>query len=308
MPGVLDGEMSDPQAGALTAHVGRQVHRARRAQRLSRKSLSELSGVSERYLAQVEAGKGNVSIALLQKIGSALGLPLTWFLEDEGLPSADALEVAACYAGADAAVQADIRARLGLSPRGATTTDTGLRVALIGLRGAGKSTLGRRLGAALDIPFVELNDVVEEQSGMTIPDLIALYGPEGYRRLEGQALEAVALRDGPLVLAVAGGIVGTPSTFDRLLSGFTTVWLKARPEDHMTRVRGQGDERPMAGNPAAMDALRSILTGRERHYARAALHLDTSGVTEDAALDSLVALLRPNASRGPAQRRTSVSL
>ena len=148
------------------------------------------------------------------------------------------------------------------------------RVALIGLRGAGKSTLGARLAAAYDAKFVELNHEIEDLSGMRIADLIALYGHEGYRRMENEALTRLASAEERLVLAVAGGVVSQAGAFNNLLDRFHTIWLKAAPEEHMARVRAQGDERPMAGNPTAMEQLRSILTSREDQYRQAAATLN----------------------------------
>ncbi len=162
------------------------------------------------------------------------------------------------------------------------------RVALIGLRGAGKSTLGPLAARKLGLPFHELNDLIAEAAGMSVTEVFALYGQEGYRRLEREALER--LTDGPpMILAVAGGLVSEPDTYERLLERFHTIWLKARPEQHMERVRAQGDERPMAGNPTAMADLRSILTRREAVYARADAIVDTSVGT---LRDSLEGLLR----------------
>ena len=165
------------------------------------------------------------------------------------------------------------------------------RVALIGLRGAGKSTLGARLAAAYDAKFVELNHEIEDLSGMRIADLIALYGHEGYRRMENEALTRLASAEERLVLAVAGGVVSQAGAFNNLLDRFHTIWLKAAPEEHMARVRAQGDERPMAGNPTAMEQLRSILTSREDQYRQAAATLNTSALTVSAAFDALEALV-----------------
>ena len=249
----------DRQIADLTMRVGERLRQARRVRKLARRELSELSGISQRYLAQVETGQGNISIALLCKLGLALDLPVVWFL-DEKAPVEE---------------------------------QPPTRIALIGLRGAGKSTLGTALGERLEIPFAELNDLIEQQSGMTVADLIALYGPEGYRRLEGQALQNVIAQPGPMVLAVAGGIVEAPETYGMLLRHFRTVWLRAGPEEHMARVRAQGDHRPMAGNPAAMDELRSILIAREADYARADTMLDTSGETQAGSLKRLIEILAP---------------
>jgi XRE family aerobic/anaerobic benzoate catabolism transcriptional regulator len=153
------------------------------------------------------------------------------------------------------------------------------RICLIGLRGAGKSTLGRLLAAELSLPFEELNRRIEAQGGMPVEDIIALYGQEGYRRLEHQALESIVAASDAVVLAVAGGIVTEPETFAFLLRHFHTVWLRATPEEHMARVRAQGDERPMAGNPKAMEDLRAILASREALYARAGAAIDTTGLS-----------------------------
>jgi XRE family aerobic/anaerobic benzoate catabolism transcriptional regulator len=153
------------------------------------------------------------------------------------------------------------------------------RICLIGLRGAGKTTLGRLLGESLDIPFVELNREIEEQSGIPVNEVMALFGQEGYRRLERQALERIVANRDCLALAAAGGVVSEPETFHFLLGRFHTIWLKAAPEEHMQRVRAQGDERPMAGNPKAMEELNAILKSREALYTRAEVTVDTSGRT-----------------------------
>jgi XRE family aerobic/anaerobic benzoate catabolism transcriptional regulator len=166
------------------------------------------------------------------------------------------------------------------------------RICLIGLRGAGKSTLGRLLGTELNVPFVELHRDIEEQSGMPVGEVMALYGLEGYRRLERQALERVVATHDCLVLAVAGGIVSEPETYGFLLRNFHTIWLKATPDEHMSRVRAQGDERPMAGNPKAMEELKSILTSREGLYAKAEAMVNTSGKTVEKSLLDLVKAVR----------------
>ena len=165
------------------------------------------------------------------------------------------------------------------------------RICLIGLRGAGKSTLGRMAGAALDLPFVELNREIEAHGGMEIAEIMGLYGPEGYRTLEAEALERIIATHDRMILAVAGGIVAEPRTYQTLLTRFHTIWLKAAPDEHMQRVRAQGDERPMAGNPEAMTQLRSLLTSREMLYDRAQARLDTSGQTRETSLKHLLALI-----------------
>ena len=259
--------------------IAARVREARKNKGLSRRVLSEISGVSPRYLAQLEAGKGNTSIILLSRVAQALDKPIDWFLTTD-----TPCDVAALYAKADTNTQTKVRNLL-------TPNSRLQRICLIGLRGAGKSTLGKRLATALNVPFQELNAEIETQAGMPIAEILALYGPEGYRKLEADALEEIHTRHENLVLAAAGGIVSDSRTYNRLLQRFHTIWLRASPEDHMGRVRAQGDERPMAGNPAAMEQLKSLLTNRETQYARAQAQLDTSGHTIDQSAEALLNLV-----------------
>jgi len=164
-------------------------------------------------------------------------------------------------------------------------------VCLIGLRGAGKSTLGAAVAHALGVPFIELNRAIETAGGMPIAEIMALYGPDGYRQLEADALDRIVAEQTRAIVAVAGGIVGEADTFERLLDRFHTVWVRATPEEHMARVRAQGDTRPMAGHPQAMAQLRLILTGREAEYGRADAVLDTSGASVSASTAALSALI-----------------
>ena len=280
----------DQEVRDLTRRVGDRVRAARKDCRLSRRELSEHSQVSQRYLAQVEGGEGNISIALLLKVGRALNRPISWFLE----PDANAGDqgVADRFNAADPDTQ---RAILALLDAEAATSSRPRKFALIGLRGAGKSTLGSRAAQQLGLRFIELNDMVEQAAGMPVAEVMALYGQEGYRALEHRALSQAAISGERIILAVAGGIVGSPETFDLLLTRFQTIWLKASAQEHMDRVRAQGDERPMAGNPAAMEELKSILSGRETQYARAEQTLDTSGRGEAETLADLVELLTQKA-------------
>ncbi len=282
---------ADRAVDTLIARVGERVRRARDRKGIPRRVLSEMSGVSPRYLAQLEAGEGNISIGLLQRVAHALDHKIEWLVGAEDPWVSDALRIADLYRSATAPVQAQVRAVLAPEPEAAQRAH---RICLVGLRGAGKSTLGRRTGERLGLPFVELNREIEEQSGMPVEDLMALYGQEGYRRLEAQAISRVIATHDTMILAVAGGIVAEPETYASLLQHFHTIWIKASPAEHMARVRDQGDTRPMAGNPEAMDQLKSILTAREALYDRALAKLDTSGKTEDDSLAELLALIDAN--------------
>lgn len=278
------GAGADRDVHALTATVGARIRAARKASGLSRRELSERSDVSQRYLAQIEAGEGNISIALLMKVGRALDQDIVDFLG----PGTDAEDAAFArkFRNADVATRQSVMALLD---RGAPERRSG--IALIGLRGAGKSTLGRRAAGKAGLRFVELNDIVEEEAGMPVADVMALYGQEGYRALERRALDRVGAVDDRIVLAVAGGIVSAPETFEVLLARFDTIWLKAAPEEHMARVRAQGDERPMAGNPDAIKELKAMLAGRDAQYSRARRTLNTSDRPEDEALEELLRMI-----------------
>jgi len=275
---------TEASVAALIARVGKRVREARQRRGIPRRVLSETSGVSPRYLAQLEAGEGNISIGLLQRVAVALDHRIEWLVGEDDPWTSDALRVADLFRVANADVQQQALRILNPEPAEALRAK---RVCLVGLRGAGKSTLGARLGAAMDVPFVELNAEIEEQSGMPVSEVMALYGQEGYRNLEAQAVGRVIATHESMILAVAGGIVAEPETYNTLLSHFHTIWLRASPAEHMDRVRAQGDERPMAGNPEAMEQLKSILTSREALYGKALAQFDTSGLSEDEAFARL---------------------
>lgn len=268
---------TDLEDAAFLRALGKRVQAARKTARQSRRVLSQAAAVSERYIASLEGGMGNISISLLNRIAAALEIPLVNLIADE-----DPLVVQL----RQATVEQRDKVAAALMP----DQRHGGRIALIGLRGAGKTTLGALAAKRLGLPFYELNDQIAQTAGISVTELFALYGQEGYRELESQALARMA-HSGPMILAVAGGIVSELQTFDHLLNGFRTVWLKARPEEHMQRVRDQGDERPMADNPGAMGDLRRILTAREAHYARADIAVDTAGRTVRDSLDDLLAAL-----------------
>lgn len=269
--------------------VGERVRMARARKAMSRKALSDASGVSLRYLAQLEAGDGNISIALLRRISRALDHRIEWLVGEDDPWTSEIVRATSLFRAASA----DQRRRvLGILDPTGSEMQRGQRVALIGLRGAGKSTLGRMAADALGVPFMELNKEIEKNAGIPVNEVLAMYGQEGYRRLERHTLEQVANQPDPIILAVAGGIVSEPDTFNYLLRHFHTIWLKARPHEHMERVRKQGDLRPMAGNPAAMEELKTILTSRESLYAKAEAQIDTSGRPPEESLSDVLSVIR----------------
>lgn len=281
-------DSAEAQVSALISRVGDRVRAARQRRGIPRRVLSEASGVSPRYLAQLEAGEGNISIGLLLRVAIALDHRIEWLVGQDDPWTSEALRVADLYRVAKSDVQQAVMRALSPEPAEAIRAQ---RICLVGLRGAGKSTLGVRLGAEYGLPFVELNDEIEEQAGMPVGEVMALYGQEGYRKLEAQAVSRVVAKHEAMVLAVAGGIVAEPETYNMLLTHFHTIWLRADPEEHMERVRAQGDERPMAGNPEAMEQLKSILASREILYGKALAQLDTSGQSVETSLSQLKALV-----------------
>lgn len=279
------------EVASLIARVGDRVRKARELKGISRRILSEQSGVSPRYLAQLEAGEGNISIGLLQRVAIALDHRIEWLTGSEDPWNSDALRMADLFRRADNQTQQAVMRLLDCEPAEHLRAQ---RLCLVGLRGAGKSTLGALAGEKLGLPFVELNAQIEEQCGMPVPEVMALYGQEGYRKLEAQAVSSIISTHEAVILAVAGGIVGEPETYATLLKYFHTVWIKATPDEHMARVRAQGDERPMAGNPEAMEQLRSILTTREALYNKAQVQVDTSGRSIEDSLADLLGVVETN--------------
>jgi XRE family aerobic/anaerobic benzoate catabolism transcriptional regulator len=258
---------------------------------MSRKVLAKVSGISERYIAQLESGKGNVSIVLLRRVSNAMGAHLEDIIPSTE-PSPDWPVIRDLLRKATASQIA--QAKDALSGIGASSQRRmSCGIALIGLRGAGKSTLGKLLAKKIGWRFVELNKEIEAQNGLSVAEIIALYGQEGFRRLEQAALAQLLARKELMVLATGGGIVSEPLTFDLILSSFYTIWVKAEPEEHMARVRGQGDLRPMADDRSAMDELRTILRSREPLYARASAVVDTAGLSVDAAAARLSEAVAP---------------
>ncbi len=273
--------------------LGQRVRTARGLRGMSRKVLARVSGISERYIAQLESGQGNVSIVLLRRVAHALATPLEDLIPSgETTPDWPLLRDLLRQATPRQIAQAkDI---LTGQPTGHSGRRAGVAgIALIGLRGAGKTTLGRLLAERIGWGFVELNKEIERENGLSVAEIIALYGQEGFRRMEQAALARLLTRDEPFVLATVGGIVSEPLTFDLILSSFFTIWLRAKPEEHMMRVRRQGDLRPMADDRSAMQELRTILLSREPLYARASACVDTAGLTIKEAAARLIDTVTP---------------
>ena len=248
---------SAQQESAYLARLGERVRAWRTDNGMTRKALSSASGVSERYLAQLESGRGNISVLLLRKIAMAMGVAVDSLVREEERP-----------------------------PRAA-------RIALIGLRGAGKSTLGAKLARQLGVPFVELDKEVEKEAGAKLGEVFALYGQDAFRRFERRALERVLSQHERAVIATGGGLVTDPATYQLLQERCFCVWLKAAPHEHMSRVIAQGDLRPFrsgmqgAGRSAALGEIEKLLEDREKLYGRADAIVETSGKTVRQSLEQM---------------------
>jgi XRE family aerobic/anaerobic benzoate catabolism transcriptional regulator len=239
------------QEAAYLSRLGSRVRGWRTEHATTRRVLAQQSGVSERYLAQLEAGEGNISVLLLRKVARAMGVSVEFLVREE-----------------DEATQEP-------------------RIALVGLRGAGKSTLGRKLAEGLGAPFVELDHEVEKEAGAKLGEVFAMYGQDAFRRFERRALERVLREEPRAVIAVGGSLVTDPGTYDLLLASCRCIWLKTSPEEHMSRVIAQGDMRPFKGRAAALGEIKKLLTDRDALYARAAATIDTSGKTVKQSLEQL---------------------
>jgi XRE family aerobic/anaerobic benzoate catabolism transcriptional regulator len=260
---------------------------------MTRRQLAQASETSERYLAQIESGSGNPSVSVLRAIAQALDLPCAALLPEAGTRTAalgEILDLLAQLPESELpALAQEIKARVALPGR----ADRARRIALVGLRGAGKSTLGRMLARHLNCPFIELDRLVADDYGASIPDLIEMAGVATFRRHERSALDRIIATNESAIITTAGGIVSNAETYAQLLRHSHTIWIKARPEDHMSRVVAQGDFRPMAQNRAAMADLVAILEARRADYARAEAELDTSGDTVDQSFAKVISLVAP---------------
>jgi XRE family aerobic/anaerobic benzoate catabolism transcriptional regulator len=283
--------------------LGEKVRTMRSRRGMSRKILARHSDVSERYLAQLEAGEGNGSIQLLRRIADAMSVPVADLVDDRPERPLEAMLLEQFLGRLSSGEIAEARELLIDRFDGPSSAMRGERIALIGLRGGGKSTIGGLLAEKMGVPFIELDRVIEQTSGMPLGEMFEMFGQETFRRAERAALEAI-LHDNPrLVLATGGGLVTEPATYELLLTSCKTVWLRADPDEHMQRVIAQGDLRPMADNARAMDDLMSILKSREPLYAKADIVLDTAGKAPHRSAEELATLL--SSSEGKPRRKSA---
>ena len=292
-PPIPGPQSEGTDAATFLAAIGGEVRRHRAKRGMTRRQLAQASLISERYLAQIESGAGNPSAGVLHAIAQALDLPISALLPESGAHTAalDAILdlVMQVPEGELPALAKEIEAHV----MRAGSADRARRIALVGLRGAGKSTLGRMLAQRLGWPFIELDRRVEEDYGASIPDLIEMAGTATFRRQERHALQRVIAEHEAAIITTAGGIVANPETYALLLHGTHTVWVKARPEEHMSRVMAQGDFRPMAQNRQAMTDLVAILEARRPDYARAEAEVDTSGDSIEQSFAKLLQIVTP---------------
>lgn len=276
----------------LLVALGERVRALRSRRGMTRKTLATTAGVSERHLANLEHGVGNASILVLQQVAGALQAPLAELLDDVTTSNPEWLLLRELLGQCDEATLRRVRHAVSDLLGGAVNEQRSSRIALIGLRGAGKTTLGQLLADDLGFPFVELSREIEKFAGCSIAEIQALYGVNAYRRYERRALEEAIQIYPEAVIATPGGLVSDSATFNELLAHCTSVWLQAEPEDHMRRVIAQGDMRPMAASREAMDDLRGILAGRASFYSKADFTLNTSSQPLDATFRALRHMIR----------------
>ena len=256
--------------------VGSRIKKIRKEKKYTRKLLSEQSGVSERYLALLESGKGNVSIALLRQVAQSLDVQPEILVSNSAPINAESRLLLGLLAGLASSDRLRFKDQLLRELRNSPASRS-YRIALIGLRGAGKTTVGERLSIILDIPFVEIDREIEKLVDAPLSEIFITYGQEGYRNLEKTCLENALSNGGNCIISTGGSIVQEQSAYDLLLSTCYTVWLKASPKEHMDRVVAQGDLRPIAGNSKAMEQLKEILIKRQSSYEKADITVATDG-------------------------------
>jgi XRE family aerobic/anaerobic benzoate catabolism transcriptional regulator len=284
------------EPGVYLERLGDRVRRARNQRGMTRKALAQHAEVSERYLAQLESGDGNISIVLLRRIARAIGTRLSQLVAEEADPPLDAVLLSQFMERLPAAAAKEAR-ELVLQRFGGSLLERPSRVALIGLRGSGKSTLGQMLAKRRGVPFIELDREIERRTGTNLSEIFEMFGQQTFRRAERDALKDVLAQHKEFVMATSGSIVTDPASLELLTTSCFTVWMRADPDEHMKRVIAQGDLRPMSSNPRAMDDLISILQSRESLYARAEATLNTTGRSPQQSLADLVRLTE--ASKGP---------
>jgi XRE family aerobic/anaerobic benzoate catabolism transcriptional regulator len=270
--------------------LGERVRRLRNQRGMTRKALARHAEVSERYLAQLESGEGNCSIVLLRRIARAMSVQLPQLVSEAADPPLDAVLFTQLVERLPAPALKEAREMVMRHFADMASSSRRSRIALLGLRGSGKSTLGQLLAKERGVPFIELDREIERITGTSLTEIFQLFGQETFRRAEREALDRVLSEHTDFVMATSGSIVTEAATLELLLSSCFTVWVRAEPDAHMARVVAQGDLRPMSANPRAMDDLVSILNSREPHYAKADITLDTSGRSIDHSLAELTAL------------------
>jgi XRE family aerobic/anaerobic benzoate catabolism transcriptional regulator len=284
----IDPTEPDTKRSPFLEALGERVRNLRSRKGMTRRAVAVAADVSERHLANLEYGTGNVSVLVLLQVAHALQCSLAELLGDVTTTSPEWLLIRELLSKRS---EADLRrARVQLSDmfgEGGNAQERKSRIALIGLRGAGKTALGQRLADDLGFPFIELSREIEQFAGCQISEIHNLYGANAYRRYERRALEEAIQIYPEVVIATPGGLVSDSANFNVLLSHCTTVWLQADAADHMGRVAAQGDMRPMAASREAMEDLKRILEGRSAFYSKADLAINTSGRSEDQAFEAL---------------------
>jgi XRE family aerobic/anaerobic benzoate catabolism transcriptional regulator len=288
----IHAQLSSNEDNFLLA-VGKRVREFRARRAMTRRQVAREADVSERHLAQLEAGEGNISIVLLRRIAIALNVSLSELFLSETEQPAEKIVIQRFLERLPAHRLGDVTSRLMHEFADEEKTRRA-RIALIGLRGAGKSTLGAKLARELKAPFIELDGEIEKDAGMPLAEIFSLYGQSGYRRIEMRTLERVLHERRNAIVSVGGGVVSEKENYDYLLSHCFTVWIQAQPEEHMSRVIAQGDFRAMAENAEAMEDLRGILAAREPLYRKADAFVDTSGESVEQSFEKLKQVLELN--------------
>ena len=289
----LDTPADEERRNQYLLSLGIRVRGLRSQRGLTRKAVAQAAGISERHLANLELGTGNASVLVLLDVAHALQCTMAELVGDVTTSTPEWLMLRDLLSPLEEASLARVRiAAASLLGQSHDPGARGQRIALLGLRGAGKSTLGARLAAALQCPFTELSHEGEEMAGCQLSEIQALYGLNAYRRYEQRALAQTIERHTAVVIATPGGLVSDPTAFNQLLSQCTTIWLQATPEDHMGRVMAQGDTRPMQANPEAMDDLKRILTGRTAFYSKAQFVVNTSAQSLEQTFAQLLSVVR----------------